>query len=101
LDINWDDDQITWITSARKFTASFTEFGDACQINYEITMNGEYVWESYTISNDTHRSFYKPNQYNGHELVNELKVMPVVINKILRFTLFPKTGNSDTICDQY
>jgi hypothetical protein len=100
-DINWVDEHITWITSTRKFTASFAKFGAACQINYERTMNGDYVWELDAISNDTHRNFYKPNQYNGHGSVNGLKVMSVVINKTLRFTLYPKSGNSDTIRKQY
>jgi hypothetical protein len=92
---------ITRITSTRKFTATFTEFGIACQINYERTMNGEYVWDSDVISVDTHRSFYKPNQYSGHGSVNGLRVMPIVFNKIIKFTLYPKRGNSNTIHDQH
>ena len=43
MEIDWDDELITWITSTRKFTATFAEFGTACQINYERTQNGEYV----------------------------------------------------------
>jgi hypothetical protein len=92
---------ITWFTSTRKFTATFVEFGTTCQINYESTMNGKYVWDSNAISVDTHRSFYKPNQYNDHGSINGLRVMPVVINKIIRSTLYPKSGNSDTIRDQH
>jgi hypothetical protein len=92
---------ITWFTSTRKFTATFAEFGTACQINYERTMNGKYVWDSDAISVDTHRCFYKPNQYNDHGSINGLRVMPVVINKIIRSTLYPKSGNSDTIRDQH
>jgi hypothetical protein len=30
MDINWVDEHITWITSTRKFTASFAKFGAAC-----------------------------------------------------------------------
>jgi hypothetical protein len=101
VDINCDDEQITWITSTTKFTASFAEFGAACQINYERTMNRFYVWELDVILIDTRRSCYKPNQYNGHRSVNGMRVMLVVINKIIRFTLYPKSGNSDTIHDQY
>jgi hypothetical protein len=92
---------ITWITSTRKFTATFAEFETACQINYERAQNGEYVWDSDAISVDTRQSFYKPNQYNGHVSVNRLRVMPAVINKIVRFTLYPKSRNSDAIRDQY
>jgi hypothetical protein len=101
VEIDWDDELITWITSTRKFTTTFAEFGTACQINYERTQNGEYVWDSDTISVDTRQSFYKPNQYNCHESVNGLRVMSAVINKIVRFTLYPKSGNSDTIHDQH
>jgi hypothetical protein len=92
---------ITWITSTRKFTATFAEFGTACQINYERTQNGEYVCDSDAISVATRQSFYKPNQYNGHGSINRLRVMPVVINTIVRFTLYLKSGNSDTIRDQH
>jgi hypothetical protein len=89
------------MTSSRKFTATFTEFAAACQINYERTENGEYVWDSIAISVNTRRGFYKPNQYNGHGSVNDLRVMPAVINKIVIFNHYPKSGNSDTICDQH
>jgi hypothetical protein len=54
LDINCHYEQITWITSSRKFTTSFADFGVACQINYERIMNGDYVWELDAISIDTH-----------------------------------------------
>jgi hypothetical protein len=81
---------ITWITSTRKFTATFAEFGTARQINYERTQNGEYVWDSDAISVDTHQSFYEPNQYNGHVSVNGLRVMPVVINKIVNLLSIPR-----------
>jgi hypothetical protein len=79
------------MTNSHKFTATFAEFATACQMNYERTKNG--------ISVDTLRGFYKSNQYNGHRSVNGLRVMPTVINKIVRFTLYPKSGNSDTIHD--
>jgi hypothetical protein len=92
---------ITWITSTRKFTATFAEFGTAYQINDERTQNREYIWDSDAISVDIRRSFYKPNQYNGHGSVNGLRVMPAVINKIVRFTLYSKSGNLDTIHDQH
>jgi hypothetical protein len=92
---------ITWIISTRKFTATFAEFGTACQINYERTQNGEYVWDLDAISVDTRQSFYKPNQCNGHGSINGLRVMHAVINKIVRFTLYPKSENSDTIRDQH
>jgi hypothetical protein len=101
VDIDWEDEMITWITSSRKFTATFAEFGSACQINYERTKNGEYVLDLDAISVDTRRSFYKPNQYNGHRYVNGLRVMSAVINKMVRFTLYPKSGNSNIICDQH
>jgi hypothetical protein len=89
MEVDWDENLITWI---KKFNASFPMFGTACQINYKRTMNGEYVWDSDSISVDTHRSFYKSNQYNGHGSVNGLRVMPAIINKIVRFTLYPKSG---------
>jgi hypothetical protein len=60
-----------------------------------------YVWDSDDISDDTHQSFYKPNQYNGYGSASCLRVMPAVINKIVRFTLYPRSGNSDTIHDQH
>jgi hypothetical protein len=101
VEVDWEEDSIAWITNSRKFTTTFVEFATACQINYEITQNGEYVWDSNVISIDTRRSFYKRNQYNGHGFVNVLRVMPTVINKIVRFTLYPKSGNSDIIHDQH
>jgi hypothetical protein len=87
VEIDWDDELITWITSTKKFTATFAEFGTACQINYERTKNGEYVWDLDAISIDMNWSFYKPNQYNGHGSVNGLRMMSAVIHKIVRFTL--------------
>jgi hypothetical protein len=101
VEVDWEEDLIAWITSSRKLTATFAEFATACQINYERTENGEYIWDSNAISIDTHRGFYKPNQYNVHGSINGLRVMPVVINKIVRFTLYPKSGNSDTIRDHH
>jgi hypothetical protein len=101
IEIDWEDELITWITSTRKFNAIFAKFGTSCQINYERTKNGEYVWDSDAISIDTHQSFYKPNQYNGHGSINGLRVMSAIINKIVRFTLYPKSGNLDTIHDQH
>jgi hypothetical protein len=89
------------VTTTRRFTAIFAEFTTACQINYEISENGEYVWDSTSISVDTHQEFYKPNQYNGHRSVNGLRVMSAVINKIMIFTLCPRSENSDTIRDHY
>jgi hypothetical protein len=71
-----------------------------CQINYERSECGEYVWDSAPISVDTRHDFYKPNQYNGHGFVNGLRVIPTVINKIIKFTLYPKSGNLDTIHEQ-
>jgi hypothetical protein len=101
IEIDWDKESITWITITRRFTATFAEFATACQINYEISGNGEYVWDSAPISVDTHREFYKPNQYNGHGFVNGLRVIPAVINKIVRFTIYRKSGNLDTIRDHH
>jgi hypothetical protein len=101
VEVDWDEELVTWMTSTRKYTATFAEFATTCQINYERTQHGEFVWDSDAISVDTHRGFYKPNQYNGHESINGLRVMHVVINKIIRFTLYPKSGNSDTIHDQH
>jgi hypothetical protein len=85
----------------QKFTATFAEFATVCQINYERTEHGEYVWDSSPISIDTRWDFNKSNQYNGHGSVNGLRVMPAVINNIMRFTLYPKSGNPDTIHDQH
>jgi hypothetical protein len=87
VEVDWKEDSVTWITSTRKFTATFAEFATTCQINYERTQNGEYVWDSDAISVDTRRSFYKMNQYNGHGSINGLRVMPAIINKIVIFTL--------------
>jgi hypothetical protein len=87
VEVDWDGESVTWMTNSRKFTATFTEFDTACQTNYERTQHGEFVWDSDAISVDTHRGFYKSNQYNGHGSVNGLRVMPAVINKIMRFTL--------------
>jgi hypothetical protein len=53
VEVDWKEDSVTWITSTRKFTAIFVEFATACQINYERTQNGEYVWDSNAISVDT------------------------------------------------
>jgi hypothetical protein len=89
---------ITWITSTRKFTATFAEFATACQINYERTQNEEVAWDSDAISVDTRRSFYKLNQYNDG-FVNGLRVMSTVINKIVRFTLYPKSENSISVIE--
>jgi hypothetical protein len=91
VEVDWEKDSVTWITSTRKFTITFAEFATACQINYERTQNGEYVWDSDAISVDNRRSLYKQNQYNGHGSINGLRVMPVVINKIVRFTLYTKS----------
>jgi hypothetical protein len=57
VEIDWEDELITWITSTRKFTTTFAEFGTACQINYERTQNGEYVWYSDAMSVDTQSRF--------------------------------------------
>jgi hypothetical protein len=56
VEVDWEEDSIAWITNSRKFTTTFVEFATACQINYEITQNGEYVWVSNVISIDTRRS---------------------------------------------
>jgi hypothetical protein len=47
IEIDWDEESITWMT------ATFAEFAIACQINYETSKNGEYVWDSAPISVDT------------------------------------------------
>jgi hypothetical protein len=52
VEVDWEKDSVTWITSTRKFTITFAEFATACQINYERTQNGEYVWDSDAISVD-------------------------------------------------
>jgi hypothetical protein len=101
VEVDWEEDTISWITSSRKFTATFAEFVTTCQINYERTENGDYVRDSDAMSVDTRQGFYKLNQYNGHGSVNGWRVMPTVINKIVRFILYPKSGNSDTIRDQH
>jgi hypothetical protein len=101
VEVDWEEESNAWITRSRKFTGTFAEFATACQINYERTRNMEYVWDSDAISVDTRRSFYKPNQYNSHGFVNGLRVMHAVINKIVRFTLYTKSGNSDTVHDQH
>jgi hypothetical protein len=100
-EIDWDEESTTWMTTTRKYTATFAEFATAYHINFETSESGEYVWDSAPISVDTCRDFYKPNQYNGQGYVNGLRVMPAIINKIMRFTLYPKSGNSDTIHDHH
>jgi hypothetical protein len=95
--IDWNEESITWMTCTRKYTTTFTEFATAYHINFETSEIGEYVWDSDPISVVTRHDFYKPNQYNGHRSINGLRVMPTVINKIMRFTLYPKNENSDTI----
>jgi hypothetical protein len=101
VEVDWDEESVTWMTSTRKYTTTFAELATACQINYERTQHGEFVWDSDAISVDTCQGFSKLNQYNGHVSVNGLRVMPAVINKIMRFILYPKSGNSDTIHDQH
>jgi hypothetical protein len=101
VEIDWDEESITWMTATRKCTTTFVEFATTCHINFETSESGECVWNSAPISIDSHRDFYKLNQYNGQGSVNGLRVMPAVINKIMRFTLYPKSGNSDTICDHH
>jgi hypothetical protein len=76
----------TWNESSTQ-NRTLKELKTTCQINYKRTQNREYVWDSNAILVDTRQSFYKPNQYNGHGSVNGLRVMPPVINKIVRFTL--------------
>jgi hypothetical protein len=51
IEIDWDEESITWMT------ATFAEFAIACQINYETSKNGEYVWDSAPISVDTLSGF--------------------------------------------
>jgi hypothetical protein len=89
------------MTATKKYTATFSEFATVCHINFETSESGEYVWSSAPISVDTRRDFYKSNQYNGQGSVNGLRVIPSVINKIMRFTLYPKSRNSDTIYDHH
>jgi hypothetical protein len=101
VEVDWDEESVTWMTSTRKYTTTFAELATACQINYERTQHGEFVWDSDAISVDTRHGFDKPNQYNGHWSINGLRVMPAVINKIIIFTLYPKSGNLDTIRDQH
>jgi hypothetical protein len=49
------------MTTTRKYASTFAEFATTCQINYERSESGEYVWDSAPISVDTHRDFYRPN----------------------------------------
>jgi hypothetical protein len=52
VEIDWDEESITWMIATRKYTATFAEFATACHINFE---------RSAPISVDTRRGFYKPN----------------------------------------
>jgi hypothetical protein len=36
VEVDWDEESVTWMTSTRKYTATFAT---ACQINYERTQH--------------------------------------------------------------
>lgn len=102
VEIDFQTKQIKWMTNSRAYYATFAEFAQANEIDYEKINDELDVLEEDVLPVNEWLKYYVDNAYKRRPgTVTGLLPMSVVINKIARATFFSKGGNSDTIRDHY
>jgi hypothetical protein len=100
-EIDIDEQSITWITGFKRYSATFAEFATANSLDYDTISAGI---DLYTEDNfEEFVQFYEPARL-GIPRFGEtagLRHHPAVINKIVRVTFLPKSGDKSKIRDKF
>jgi hypothetical protein len=101
-EIDIDEQSITWMTGFKRYSASFAEFATANSLDYDII---SARIDLYTEDNfEEYEQFYELVRLGIPRRFGEtpgLRHHPVVINKIARVTILPKSGDKSKIRDKF
>jgi hypothetical protein len=101
-EIGIEEESITWMTGFKRYSATFADFVAANSLNYGIISAGI---DLYTEDNfEDFVQFYEPTRLGIPRRFGEtagLRHHPVVINKITRVTILPKSGDKSKIRDKF
>jgi hypothetical protein len=101
-EIDIDEQSITWMTGFKRYFATFAEFAIANSLDYDTISAGI---DLYTKDNfEEYEQFYEPVRLGILRRFGEtpgLRHHPIVINKIARVTILPKSGDKSKIRDKF
>jgi len=106
LEINMVEETFWWTTGKRIYYATFAQFAEANHLDYDFITSEQsvnVVLENPLDEND-YPMYYEPahlgiaRSFGG---IQGLRHHPAVINKIVRVTFMPKSGNKDKIRGLY
>ena len=89
------------MTSSHRYQATFHQFAEANELDYEFLQDGADLWNDESIPDSVIESYYRPNAALDTSKVAGLELLPAVVNKIVRKTMNPRSGNPDQIRDEF
>ena len=107
LEINIEEEKLWWKTGKKIYYATFAQFDNANQLDYDFLkdeQSANVVFENPLDENDYPMLFYEsthlgiPRVFGGTQGITH---HPAVINKIVRVTFMPKSGNKDKVREWY
>jgi hypothetical protein len=101
-EINIEDQLIVWMTGFKHYVATFAEFVTAKNLNYDMISHGVDLYTEDQF--EDYAQYYEPARLGITRCFGEtpgLKHHLVVINKIARVTILPKSGDKSKIRDKF
>jgi hypothetical protein len=102
IEIDIDEQSITWMTGFKRYSATFAEFATANSLDYDTILVGI---DLYTEDNfEEFVQFYELTRLGIPRRFGEtarLRHHPAVINKIARVTILPKSGDKSRIRNKF
>ncbi|TVU50132.1 hypothetical protein EJB05_01489 [Eragrostis curvula] len=103
-EIDWKNEKIEWMTGTGRYNATIQEFAIANKLDYAHIWGSHDVWNENKLMETIWYEYYEA-AIHGHPVkygtVTGLKLVPAVANKIVRHTIFPKSGNPDAVRDHH
>jgi hypothetical protein len=97
-EINIEDQLIVWMTIFKRYVATFAEFATANSLDYGMISHGVDLYTKDQF--EDYAQYYEPVRLGIPRHFREtpgLRYHPAVINKIVRVTILPKSGDKSKI----
>jgi hypothetical protein len=101
-EINIEDQLIVWMTGFKRYVATFAEFATANSLDCGMISHGVDLYTDYQF--EDYAQYYESAKLGIPRHFGEtpgLRHHPAVINKIVRVTILPKSGDKSKIRDKF
>ena len=101
MEVNYEKETIKPMTRKGKYKASFGEFTDVCGLDYYTMKEGEQMDMLPKAKKKSEVAQLNSTLDFVYGKIKDLAMEPSILNSMHHYTLLPKIGNTDAICEKY